>query len=243
MDDTAELSYPAPPGTCVSDARTDAYRALAAPEPSFVEECYEHDMTPGADGYVRAAVLNRAAGLGVYQRYRRDQLPHHITWRQLGSGTYVVAMEPSTNRDAGRFDARERGELGFLAPGEERHYELEIGALTGAAVDRVRRRGGAARGGPGRGAGMTVATAAPPRLSAGILTADLTRLGAELELLRGRAEYAHVDVMDGSFCPQLTVGPAFIAAAASTGVPVDAHLLVDEPARFLPEVVRPAPRS
>ncbi len=74
-------------------------------------------------------------------------------------------------------------------------------------------------------------------LSAGILTADLTRLGAELELLRGRAAYAHVDVMDGSFCPQLTVGPAFIAAAASAGVPVDAHLLVDEPARFLPEVV------
>ena len=53
---------------------------------------------------------------------------------------------------------------------------------------------------------MTVATA-PPQLSVGILTADLTRLGAELELLRGRAEYAHVDVMDGSFCPQLTVGP------------------------------------
>jgi ribulose-phosphate 3-epimerase len=74
-------------------------------------------------------------------------------------------------------------------------------------------------------------------LSAGILTADLTRLGAELELLRGRAQYAHVDVMDGSFGPQLTVGPALIAAAVSTGVPVDAHLLVDEPARFLPEVV------
>jgi hypothetical protein len=134
VDDTAELSYPAPKGICVSDARTDDYRALAEPEPTFVEECYEHDMIPGGDGYVRAAVLNRAAGLGVYQRYRRDQLPHHITWRQLGSGTYVVAMEPSTNRDAGRLDARERGELGFLAPGQERHYELEIGALSGAAV-------------------------------------------------------------------------------------------------------------
>jgi hypothetical protein len=132
VDDTAELSYPAPKGVCVSDAHTDDYRALAEPEPTFVEECYEHDMTPGDDGYVRAAVLNRAAGLGVYQRYRRDQLPHHITWRQLGSGTYVVAMEPSTNRDAGRFDARQRGELGFLAPGEQRHYELEIGALSGA---------------------------------------------------------------------------------------------------------------
>jgi pentose-5-phosphate-3-epimerase len=47
-----------------------------------------------------------------------------------------------------------------------------------------------------------------PWLSAGVLTADLTRLGAELEHLRGRAAWAHVDVMDGAFCPQLTVGPA-----------------------------------
>jgi ribulose-phosphate 3-epimerase len=86
-------------------------------------------------------------------------------------------------------------------------------------------------------AGPGPAGAAGPRLSAGVLSADLTRLGAELDLIRGRAHWAHVDVMDGSFCPQLTVGPAFLRAVASAGVPVDAHLLVDEPQRFLPEVV------
>jgi len=75
-----------------------------------------------------------------------------------------------------------------------------------------------------------------PRLSAGVLTADLTRLGAELEILRGKAAWAHVDVMDGVFCPQLTVGPAFVAAAASTGIPVDAHLITEEPRRLLPEI-------
>jgi hypothetical protein len=131
VDDRAEIAYPAPAGTCVSEAITQDYRQLAGPEPTFVEECYEHDMVPDATGHVTAAVLNPAAGLGVYQRYRKDQLPHHVTWRQLGSGTYVVAMEPGTNRDAGRFDARERGELIHLAPGEQRHYELELGALTG----------------------------------------------------------------------------------------------------------------
>jgi len=76
-----------------------------------------------------------------------------------------------------------------------------------------------------------------PRLSAGVITADLTRLGAEMDVIRGRAHWAHIDVMDGAFCPQLTVGPAFVRAVASTGVPVDAHLLVAEPARFLPAVV------
>jgi Ribulose-phosphate 3 epimerase family len=48
---------------------------------------------------------------------------------------------------------------------------------------------------------------AGPRLSAGVITADLARLGAEMDVLRGRAHWAHVDVMDGVFCPQLTVGP------------------------------------
>jgi hypothetical protein len=51
-----------------------------------------------------------------------------------------VAMEPSTNRDAGRFDARERGELIHLAPGQERCYRLEVGALTGPdAIDAFAR--------------------------------------------------------------------------------------------------------
>src|SRR5215471_6013427 len=53
-----------------------------------------------------------------------------------------------------------------------------------------------------------------PKLSAGVLTADLTRLGDELAILRGTGCWAHVDVMDGSFCPQLTVGPGFVAAVA-----------------------------
>jgi ribulose-phosphate 3-epimerase len=77
-----------------------------------------------------------------------------------------------------------------------------------------------------------------PQLSAGVLTADLTRLGAEMEVIRGRAHWAHVDVMDGVFCPQLTVGPSFIKAVASTGMPVDAHLMVKDPLRIVPEVVR-----
>ena len=77
---------------------------------------------------------------------------------------------------------------------------------------------------------------AVPRLSAGVITADLTRLGAELEILRGTTAWAHVDVMDGAFCPQLTVGPAFVAAVASTGIPVDVHLMVEEPRRMLPDM-------
>src|SRR4051812_39809384 len=80
-------------------------------------------------------------------------------------------------------------------------------------------------------------TAKTPMLSAGVITADLTQLGTELQIIKGKAGWAHVDLMDGCFCPQLTVGPAFVTAVASTGIAVDAHLLVDEPRRLLPEIV------
>jgi ribulose-phosphate 3-epimerase len=82
---------------------------------------------------------------------------------------------------------------------------------------------------------------AGPQLSVGVLTADLTRLGEELGILHGTGCWAHIDVMDGAFCPQLTVGPAVVAAIASTGLPVDAHLMVDEPIRILPEIVAAGP--
>ncbi len=70
-----------------------------------------------------------------------------------------------------------------------------------------------------------------------MLTADLTRLYEEMGTLRGSGAWAHVDVMDGRFCPALTFGTPMVAAVAACGVPVDAHLLVEEPRRFLPEIV------
>jgi hypothetical protein len=135
VDDGAELVYPAGSGVPVSDARIEEYRMLTGPQSPYVEQCYEHDMITDVEGWVTAGVMNLARGIGVFQRYRKDQLPQHITWRQLGRGTYVVAMEPSTNHDAGRLDARERNELVYLEPGEVRRYDLEIGAVVGSEVE------------------------------------------------------------------------------------------------------------
>jgi ribulose-phosphate 3-epimerase len=64
-----------------------------------------------------------------------------------------------------------------------------------------------------------------PLLSVGVLSADPLRIGEELELLDG---IVHVDVMDGVFCPRLTVGPQFVSALPDRFVK-DVHLMVDEP--------------
>lgn len=68
-----------------------------------------------------------------------------------------------------------------------------------------------------------------PHLSVGILTADLMALGSELALLeRAGADIVHTDVMDGCFCPMLTVGAPFLKAQRTTLLK-DAHLMIDEP--------------
>jgi ribulose-phosphate 3-epimerase len=68
-----------------------------------------------------------------------------------------------------------------------------------------------------------------PDLSVGVLSADLLRLGEELDSLEAAGvRLAHVDVMDGVFCPQLTVGPAFVKALPDRFLK-DVHLMIVEP--------------
>jgi hypothetical protein len=107
------------------------YETLDPPSNS-AEQVYENVALPEPDGSVPVGILNHKLGFGAYQVYNHHQFPHHATWRMLGEGTYVVGLEPSTNSMAGRLQARERGELIELAPGDTRVYDLELGALQGA---------------------------------------------------------------------------------------------------------------
>jgi len=76
-----------------------------------------------------------------------------------------------------------------------------------------------------------------PLLSVGVLTADLMSLGSELKLIENTGvKLLHVDVMDGCFCPMMTVGPVFIKAI-KTPLFKDIHLMIDEPLNKLESYV------
>jgi ribulose-phosphate 3-epimerase len=72
-------------------------------------------------------------------------------------------------------------------------------------------------------------------LAPSILSADFTRLGAEIDAVtRGGADQIHVDVMDGHFVPNITIGvPVVKSLRKVTKLPLDVHLMIEDPDRYI----------
>jgi ribulose-phosphate 3-epimerase len=73
------------------------------------------------------------------------------------------------------------------------------------------------------------------KISVSILSSDFTRFGEQIaECEAGGADWIHLDVMDGHFVPNITLGPVIVEAARrATHLPLDVHLMIEEPDRYL----------
>jgi len=73
------------------------------------------------------------------------------------------------------------------------------------------------------------------KIAPSILSADFSRLADEIQAVEaGGADWIHVDVMDGHFVPNITIGPVITEGARrATELPLDVHLMIEEPDRYL----------
>jgi ribulose-phosphate 3-epimerase len=74
------------------------------------------------------------------------------------------------------------------------------------------------------------------KIAPSILSADFSKLGADVEAAdQGGADYIHVDVMDGHFVPNITIGPLVVKALRKiTTKPLDTHLMITDPEKYIP---------
>jgi ribulose-phosphate 3-epimerase len=73
-----------------------------------------------------------------------------------------------------------------------------------------------------------------------ILSADFTMLGNEISAVENAgADWIHVDVMDGHFVPNITMGPIIVSAVKRvTSLPIDVHLMIENPDRYIPDFAK-----
>lgn len=78
------------------------------------------------------------------------------------------------------------------------------------------------------------------KIAPSVLAADFARLGEEVKRAEDAgADIIHMDVMDGHFVPNLTIGPAIVSTIRKeTSLPLDVHLMIEEPDRFIDDFVQ-----
>ena len=124
------------------------WNRFGPPEEGFREQVFLHRVSPDDRGMVKVLLVSddETSDWGVCLRYRVDDLPWLMQWKQQGEGEYVLGIEPANCTIYGRRHDAEKGLLRYLSPGESSESRLLLEVLPGtriveAAIQEIRELG------------------------------------------------------------------------------------------------------
>ena len=106
------------------------------PEPlaEFKPQLFYHNIDTDNDGNSNIAIINEdfnnGEGIGIWIKFKKDNLPYLIQWKYCNLGEYVCGIEPANSLIRGRSIEREKGTLKFIKPGEKIDFRVEFNILT-----------------------------------------------------------------------------------------------------------------
>jgi len=111
----------------------DTYNIFEAPQLNYKERVYFHDIPADKQDYSHVILsnekFNNGNGLGIHIKYKKDNLPYLIQWKNLGVREYVLGLEPGNSYPRGRSIEKEKGTVRYLEMGEEADFEIIIEVL------------------------------------------------------------------------------------------------------------------
>ncbi len=129
LDEGTTLDVPISSTRWTSDSvrvQGASHLRFGPPVTGFVEQVYEHDLGPGADGLVRVRLSNDKIRRAFELEYDPREFPAFIQWVNLRAGEYVVGIEPSTHHVEGEAAARADGTMIWLDHADERTYHSSL---------------------------------------------------------------------------------------------------------------------
>ena len=101
------------------------------PTHGYQEQVFIHRPVSDEKGISIVELKNTKTNLGLRWRYENTNLPYLMEWKMMGTGNYVVGIEPANcNGLGGHFATREAGQLPMLAPGESRSYRIDLEVIS-----------------------------------------------------------------------------------------------------------------
>lgn len=117
------------------------HRIAEVPQENYEGQVFYLDLATDNEGYVVVALINEKLGIGIYEKFSKEQFPRFVQWKQMGRGFYVMALEPCTNYSEGRTQERKKDRLQYIEGGQIKKFELEIGVLDGKEeIDKVKEK-------------------------------------------------------------------------------------------------------